>query len=429
MKGFVRTFFVGVAAVLGGYVIWDRVEVYRLNRVIDAIAAKGEPIDLSTLNQPLPSAQHLEAARLYAEAAARARETAQQNFNVSRLDVDAVVGSINVAELEETYRRDSPAMQLLDRATTLPFAGFGDEVEGPDWVNTSGLQALSALSALRSDLIAYRGDGDAAVSPLIAAIGVQRTLLDSFGRFNAGTRVFGSLRILLRHAAPSEASLAALQRAFEALPDEDGLVRELMLRRARLIESRDELVRVPAAVAFALHPFYTRTARVHIDQFPEVIAAARQPWPQKFAVMSTIAADSAPRASQNVVRGVLLGQTPNLAALSSTPQVAGLNLAIRRVTIATLAVERYRRAHKGQLPPALDALAPQYLAAVPTDPFTGAPIVFKAAGDSYLVYSFDTNRIDDGGAFYGTGSKNPMPAPRTRDYGIKVPLVPRPVAK
>jgi len=69
------------------------------------------------------------------------------------------------------------------------------------------------------------------------------------------------------------------------------------------------------------------------------------------------------------------------------------------------------------------------LAAVPLDPFTGGAIVYTPAGDSYLVYSADTNRVDNGGVLYGTGSLNPMPQPKDRDLGIKVPLTPRPVRK
>lgn len=430
MKGFLRSLVVGVAVLIAAYIGWDRVEAYRVASDIRAIAARGEPIDLSSLDAPLPSEQTREAARLYVEAAARAREITQQDSRVGRTDVDAVVGRVDVPELEAGYKPDAPALQLLDRATALPFAGFGDTIEGPDWMNVQGLQSVSALSALRADLHAYRGRGDAAVQALIAAIGVQRTLPDLFNRYIVGARQLGSLRILLRHTAPSAVSLEALQRAFAGLPDDDGLERDLMLRRARLIEQVSDGVvlgdRVSSAAVFVFHPFLTRMIRLQLEQFPDVLAAAREPWPDKFATLSTIAADSAPRSNRSPVRLALAAQPVNLAALSSMPATAGLNLAIRRVAIATLAIERYRRAHDGALPASLDALVPALLPAVPIDPFTGTPIVFKPAADSYLVYSTDTNRLDDGGQIYGTGSMNPMPLPRTRDFGIRVPLASRP---
>jgi hypothetical protein len=431
VKALLRGFLLALAAAIVGYFVWDRVEAHRLASDISAIAARGEPVDLSSLDAPLPTPQHVEAAQLYADAAARAREISQRDLSMTRLDVDAVVGKIDVPELEETYRKDAPALQLLDRATTLPFAGFGDTIDGPDWVNVSGLQALSALSALRSDLLAYRGDGDAAVRSLIAAIGVQRTFVDLFTRSIVAARQFGSLRILLRHATPSAASLEALQRAFANLPDEDGLARDLMLRRARLIEQQSDrigMTGVSKMAAFAFHPFLTRWVRLQIEQFPEVIAAAREDWPDKVASLSTLEANNTP-GSRNPLRNILSGRPVSLAAQSANPFAAGLNLAIRRVAIAALAVERYRRAHDGALPPSLDALVPTFLTAVPIDPFTGRPLVYKPGKDSYLLYSADINRNDDGGALYGTGSLNPMPRPRLRDFGIKVPLAARPGAQ
>jgi hypothetical protein len=311
------------------YIGWDRVEAHRLARAIEAIAARAEPVDLSSLQAPLPSPAHQEAAQLYVEAAARAQDIASRDFGLSRFDVDAVVGHVDVAAWEDAYRKDAPAMQLLDRAVTLPFAGFGDAFDGPDWMNVRGLQALGALAALRADLLAYRGNGEAAASALIAALGVQRTLPDLSNRYFVSVRQLGSLRILLRHTAPPPASLDALQRAFAGLPDEDGLDRDLILRRARLVEQAETFAtsRVSAAAAFAFHPFLTRLVRVEIEQFPDVIAAAREPWPDKYVTLSALAATDAPRSNRSFLRSALAGQTLNIAALSAAPAQAGLNLA------------------------------------------------------------------------------------------------------
>jgi hypothetical protein len=106
-----------------------------------------------------------------------------------------------------------------------------------------------------------------------------------------------------------------------------------------------------------------------------------------------------------------------------------MNLALRRTSIATLAAERYRRAHGGDAPVSLDALVPDYLAAVPQDPFSGQPLRYRRTADSYVVYSVDVNRIDDGGVLYGFGSGSTarmrrVDDPSPRDIGIRVPLAP-----
>jgi len=51
----------------------------------------------------------------------------------------------------------------------------------------------------------------------------------------------------------------------------------------------------------------------------------------------------------------------------------------------------------GPYPESLDALVPDVVAVVPTDPFAGAPLRYERRGDGYLLYSVGTNGIDDGG--------------------------------
>ena len=423
-----RGVFIALAAALAGYVTWDRVEAHRLSGDIAAIAARGEPIDLSSLEATPATAPEQEAARLYADAAARAREMVQQDGGLLRVDLDGVVGRVSVADVESTFRKDAPALQLLDRATPLPFAGFGDVVDGPEWAVSTGLQALSGLAGLRADLLAYHGDGDAAAASLAGAVRVLRTLPDAITQSFVAPRQFGSLRILLRHAAPSTAALEALQAAFAEMPDEDLIAHDLMLRRARLIESavdasgRQDL---PAVVGVALHPFLTRTQRIQIEQFPEVFRAARTPWPDKIGVLAALADSSANRNGRTSLRRTVFGPPFNIAALSAAPVQAAMRLSVRRLAVTALASERYRRAHRGAPAPDLASLVPAFLPAVPIDPFSGAPPIYRPSRSDYLLYSVDINRQDDGGQIYGIGSLNPLPYPRARDFGIRVPLTPQ----
>lgn len=427
MKQVIRALFIALAAALAGYVTWDRVEVYRLNADIQAIAARGEPTDLAAAEPSPTTAPQQEAAQLYAEAASRAREMAQQDGRLTRIDVDAVVGRVDVGEIESTFRKDAPALQLLDRATPLPFAGFGDQGDdafGP----LIGLQALGALAALRADLLAYRGDGDGAAASLAAAVRVQRTVVPVFYRFTLASRQFGSLRILLRHAAPSTASLEMLQRTFAELPDEDGIEHDLMLRRAMLIEQQSEgnhLGGISGIPAFVFHPFIVHMERLEIERFREVMEAARQPWPDKAVTLAALQPSNGPRPGGTYLRRVLAGGRFNIAATSALPTQGGLLLAVRRLAIATLAIEHYRRDSGGRPPDDLAALVPRWLPDIPIDPFSGKPLVYRPARDGYLLYSVDSNRNDDDGKLYGLGSLNPLPSARVRDFGIRVPLIPQ----
>ena len=64
---------------------------------------------------------------------------------------------------------------------------------------------------------------------------------------------------------------------------------------------------------------------------------------------------------------------------------------------AALAVERYRLVH-GVCPERLADLVPDYLDAVPMDPFDGEPLRYRRLETGYMVYSVGRNLVDDGGA-------------------------------
>lgn len=63
---------------------------------------------------------------------------------------------------------------------------------------------------------------------------------------------------------------------------------------------------------------------------------------------------------------------------------------------AALACERFRLA-QGKWPTALDALVPQYLSAIPLDPFSGQPLLYRLLPDGVVIYSIGANGVDDQG--------------------------------
>jgi len=71
-------------------------------------------------------------------------------------------------------------------------------------------------------------------------------------------------------------------------------------------------------------------------------------------------------------------------------------LAQVRAAQSALAVERFRLAH-GQLPEDLQELVPQFLSAVPDDPFDGQSLRYHRLAKGYVVYSIGRDGHDDGG--------------------------------
>lgn len=72
-------------------------------------------------------------------------------------------------------------------------------------------------------------------------------------------------------------------------------------------------------------------------------------------------------------------------------------IAYLRTDRAAIAVERWRLAHNGRIPDSLNQLVPDFLPAVPTDPFDGKPLRYKKLAHGYVVYSIGHDFTDDGG--------------------------------
>ena len=85
-----------------------------------------------------------------------------------------------------------------------------------------------------------------------------------------------------------------------------------------------------------------------------------------------------------------------------------------RTARAALAVQRYRLA-AGQLPDTLADLVPDYLDAVPTDPFDGNDLRYEKLGPGFVVYSIGKDFHDDGGMERLSASKT---AGQSRNWDV-----------
>ena len=73
-----------------------------------------------------------------------------------------------------------------------------------------------------------------------------------------------------------------------------------------------------------------------------------------------------------------------------------LTAAHLRLLIVELALRAYR-CDQGNGPDSLTQLVPKYLQSLPTDPFSGKPLVYRQTGTNWLLYSLGPDRVDDGG--------------------------------
>jgi hypothetical protein len=416
-------------AVLAAGVVWDQIEMRSLARDIGAIAARGELISVPDRESVELTAGQREAARWYAGAAERARDAARQDGSrVGRVDVDSVVPA-DLTALELRYPPAAPALQMLDRATPMDFKEFGSEA--PElYRDPSPLSDLLSLNDVRADLLAARGRGDEAANTLIGSARLLRTIRPVYSRNAVSAHLLGSVRILLRHTKPGEAALANLQREIAAAGEADSLPRDVQEQRAAFIDRLGDPASSPmeAVVTRVLRPWRARAARQRLAAYRDALALATTPWPARLSAGRDYEARYAPILQDaRQARPSMVSRLFNpygLPIVIVPYNQPGVELASRRVIVAALAIERYRRAHADRPPASLAELVPAYLAAVPVDPFTGAPLIYRSTPEAYLVYSAETDGADSGGLFFGRGSRQQM-VPRAgqpRDLGIRVEL-------
>lgn len=79
---------------------------------------------------------------------------------------------------------------------------------------------------------------------------------------------------------------------------------------------------------------------------------------------------------------------------------------------AAIAAELYRRDH-GKLPESLEDLVPDYLAAVPKDPFNGEPLRYVVNENDFVIYGLGEDLNDD------SGSVEEQPSGYPLDVGVR----------
>jgi hypothetical protein len=102
----------------------------------------------------------------------------------------------------------------------------------------------------------------------------------------------------------------------------------------------------------------------------------------------------------------MLGQM-FLSGLTNTPRKFALAQTTVNLARTACALERHRLA-QGKYPETLDALSPQFIAKVPSDPIGGQPLHYRFTDDGhFILYSVGWNEKDDGGTVSLTKSGSP----------------------
>jgi hypothetical protein len=126
-----------------------------------------------------------------------------------------------------------------------------------------------------------------------------------------------------------------------------------------------------------------------LDYTTRFVEVVKQPYPEQPAQVAALeaAATAVPPAAR-----LFLPTLPLRETVATFQQ----GQALLRSAAAALAVERFRQKQR-RWPGGLAELVPEFLRAVPDDPFDGKPLRFARAGEGVVVYSVGQDGKDDGG--------------------------------
>lgn len=424
--------YLGLIAVLAigspfiGYASWDRVEAWRLSGRLAAIERAGEPVRVpADESAAARTEEQKRASRLYSEATrlmsgANGRQILEAGALITALSALAPADAAGdprarqLGAIEDGYTR---VLALLDQATPLDADGYAPG-EQPTYPLED--QRLASPNAMRIARLAFAGESEAAARALLGTLRIRRMFPARY-RGNALPTAH-SLELVLSSGPISTPLLGQLQREYVALDGDFDVASRLVDDRARFVgwtvtagaagpspSGAVAVRRLPPFEALAvrlLRPMRRHALVAALDDYAGAIEVARVPWPAKLDATDARAGGTGrprlpARASMLQRAAAPWGEAIGTQALVNTVARTVVALARARAATAALAVARYRVDHAGALPARLDALVPAYLAAVPQDPFSGAPMRWWVAdGPAYKVYSVGMNRKDDGGRWY-----------------------------
>jgi hypothetical protein len=399
-------FFVVLAAFVGlvacaaiGIVVWSRAETSSLRKEFQTRSYPTSTEELDAWYAHVPDAENAALGFLAAEKAgvqdddellpAMCTGESCPRLNLS----DAQI----LARSEALVAKNSKALELAHAAARLESSRYPIDLSvwplAPDYFDQNkAVTWVARLIILEAAISAQKGDAERATGALVAGFACARSL--------SGTPILFS----------QMSALSIYRRVEEEAVETFGRVSLSMAQLDRVSSAVRELrasISLPRALAgesvFGLfsdspaNPLSWPTLKYDRIQFGELVhtllVAADAPMAEGLPVFESIeneeherpANDSSPMTNM---------MTPAFSRLCS-----GLTKGVVRLEMFNLVVgiEKYRLA-RGSSPTVLAELVPEFVAAVPRDPFGTGPYRYLRDDKGYAVYSVGYDRRDDGGA-------------------------------
>ncbi len=279
--------------------------------------------------------------------------------------------------------------------------------------NAQKMRLLNRMLALRAQVAIARRDAPQAVESVEAMFETSRTLaqqqllIEHLVRLATAGMALHQTANLLNELPFTGEQLARLRTKVEALDFHQSLVASCQGERAmgyhmfrhpeQFDMSKGDFTNKPNSDRGAVtRPIDCLT---YLEFQRETVAAADQPFPAAFDRAALVERQLKELAGTDnvIVRFNHMFTLLMMPATASVFDATASNLAHRDLVLAAIAARQYEQKH-GDLPDSLQALVPEFLSAVPTDPFDGQALRFQTTDEGLVLYSIGRDRKDDGGS-------------------------------
>jgi hypothetical protein len=278
-------------------------------------------------------------------------------------------------------------------------------------------RSVQRLLQLEARVRFHRGDLDGALQSVhdmlktAQALDHQPTLIEHLVRVAVYMVAFSEIEYLLTETPLTEPQLARLQQQLQGLNLRNGLTTGMLGERGmgyHTFQHVNSLADIDAISGDGSSGGWESKVSVtvgrpadcekYLELLGEMIAASREPFPEARQRVDQI--DQKLKAmvgTRNPLEKLKYVVTSLLTpAINKAFDAIARVVARRDALVTAIAAERYRL-KAGAFPTKLDELVPDYLPAVPTDPFSGQPLRMLASPEEVAIYSVGINGTDDQG--------------------------------
>ncbi len=415
-----------VPLLLCAFAVWRGILYHQINARLSRIRAAGLPTSGAELNEwrePVPEAEN--GALVMTQAFSLIRIFDPHSKEVLKPELLRRTNEWSAetrATVAEYVRTNAPA--IAKARDVFRFSQFRYAVDfsfGPDTElsHLDYLKELARMVALRAALEAEKGRPDEWPEHVELLLRLATTLDDEptiISHLVCNTIIRMAVRTTersLNQADPSDELCGKLQKAFTAVSRTNLLPQALIGERALTIPTfrlswseiqsfdqghdagsqpreRHRYSGKPTLILW-LPGIFERDLNFYLCTMEKSISLAALSFPESLGLTNHFEhAEEIAERKLYFLAGMSFPSISKIAVQQASTR-AQVNLAI-----TALALERFRQT-RGQLPEALNALTPQFLHAVPTDPFDGAPLRYHRLAEGYVIYSIDVDGRDDGG--------------------------------